>query len=717
MFALHGRGEKLCDGVTRREVLRVGGLSAMGLSLPTLLRAKETATASKALDPTFGRAKNVIFLWLQGGPPQHETFDPKPDAPAEIRGVFKPIQTNVPDIHFCELLPRTARRADKLAVVRSMATDDNIHSSSGYWVLTGYKYVGPNARTIQPTDWPYFGSLVKMHRPSKQLPPLTSVWVPDLMRLNENVTPAGQTGGFLGRAWDPERIVGDPSDPNYEVKGLEQTEISPLRLKHRISLLEQIEQHYGTLERGGASQLYDTYQQQAFDLITAGRAREAFAIGREPQRTRAAYGHTKWGQTVLLARRLIEAGVRLVHVNWCREPGDSAVDNPMWDTHAQNADRMEDVLCPQFDVGFTALLDDLEGRGLLDETLVVAVGEFGRTPKINPLGGRDHWGSVFSFVLAGAGISGGQVYGSSDKNGAYPKTDRVEPQDLTATIFHLLGIDPAGVFLDRGDRPHRLTLGTPIYRLLGTEPATRERTTPGGDLARLGPLDDSPLLNTDFETNVPLRPVDFGSRPKGWRATPLADGTNPGAFGVRLVDGNDSGSEEESRHVVIGYGIEEAAKSVEISQGIQALLAQEIRNPRVGHFALSVSVSAEGSSRGYFENVFLTNFTCRLVIFRYADAAKDPTRREELASATFRPTFSDADERRYETFQLRALLDSSKPGSNFAIGKGLGAAVVVEKTSAGVLWLEPGKAHRALLRIDDVKLDYRGRGFDENVKV
>jgi hypothetical protein len=204
-------------GISRREWLRVGGLGALGLSLPGLLGAQERPTSAvpppltRLQGATFGRAKNVIFLWLQGGPPQHETFDPKPDAPVDIRGPFRPIATNVPGIRFCELLPRTAARADKLAVVRSLHTNDDNHDVSGYWVLTGYPYGPGSARQIKPNDWPYFGSLVKMLKPSERLPALSAVWVPDMMRLNDNVTPAGQTAGFLGKLWEPERFVGDPA--------------------------------------------------------------------------------------------------------------------------------------------------------------------------------------------------------------------------------------------------------------------------------------------------------------------------------------------------------------------------------------------------------------------------------------------------------------------------------------------------------------------------
>ncbi len=203
MFTLHNRPARLCDGISRRELLRVGGLSALGLSLPALLQARTGPETERGRAGSFGRAKNVIFLWLQGGPPQHETFDPKPDAPAEIRGEFRPIRTNVPGIQIGELLPRTAALADRLAVVRSMCTHSDLHDASGYWVLTGYRYTGQQSRQISPGDWPYLGSVIRVLKPSEKLPSHTSVWLPDVMRLNDNVQPAGQTGGFLGRRWDP----------------------------------------------------------------------------------------------------------------------------------------------------------------------------------------------------------------------------------------------------------------------------------------------------------------------------------------------------------------------------------------------------------------------------------------------------------------------------------------------------------------------------------
>jgi hypothetical protein len=717
MFSIHDQPTSLCDGLSRRELLRIGGLSTLGLSLPTLLRAREDSSRTNN-DPTFGKAKSIIYLWLQGGPPQHETFDPKPMAPAEIRGPFQPIQTNVVGTHFGELLPRTARIADKLAVVRSLSTGNNIHSASGYHVLTGYKYRGPNPRTISPIDWPYVGSIVKMLKPSEKLPPLSTVWIPRRMRLNENVMPAGQTAGFLGQQWDPDRFEGDPADPKYQVNGFQQTDVAPLRLNQRKSLLQQFEGHFRDTERGKAIGIYNQFQSQAFDILTGGKVRDAFDMNKESPKSRDKFGRNTWGQSLLLARRLVEVGVRMVHVNWAREPGDSAVDNPMWDTHALNADRLEDVLCPIFDVGFPALINDLDERGLLDETLVVAVAEFGRTPKINAKAGRDHWGSVFSFAMAGAGISGGQVYGESDKNGGFPAKDKVTPGDLTATIFHLLGINPLGTFNDAERREHRLTEGTPLTTLLGTKTKALQKTSPGGEIARVPPFDNSLLINSDFQAAVPLRPVDFGSRPKGWRASPIISNSSDD-FGICLVEEIQQ-KMKSNKHVAMGLGIADGQSEIKLSQNAQLILAQEMRNPRLGQFSFSVNACLVASSEDFYEKVFRKNFTCRLVIYRYNELTKNPTQRQEFISEPFQPPFASTKSTQPKTqrFKIEKRLDSAKPGQNFPIGKGFGVAVIVEKTSPGTLTVPAnGTANRAFLRIDSVQLEFNSRTINEKVKV
>lgn len=453
----------------RRRLLQVGAIPTLRLGLSHLLGLGTRGIASEsnpARSSTFGRAKNVIYLYLSGGPSQYETFDPKPDAPVEIRGTFKPIATKVPGINFCELLPRTAQIADRLAVVRSFATDDNNHESGGYWVNTGHKYTGPDMRALAPTDWPTLGSIVKLLKPAEQ-GPFSAVMLPEPIIANPNVFLPGQNAGFLGARWDPEIFKCDPAAPRFRIDGFSLPEdISESRLSSRAASLSQLNAAARLADSSPIVHQYGRLQQDALGILVSGSARAAFDMDKEPAEIRDRYGRGKWAQSVLLARRLIEAGVRMVFVNWPREPGDLSVGNPLWDTHSENDKRMKEVLCPQFDLGFTALIEDLESRGLLDETLVVAIGEMGRTPKFNAAGGRDHWGQVFSFVMAGGGIRSGQVYGASDREGAYPLRDKVQPPDLTATILHLLGIGHEAFFPDRTGRPIRATEGQPLRELV-----------------------------------------------------------------------------------------------------------------------------------------------------------------------------------------------------------------------------------------------------------
>jgi hypothetical protein len=675
---------------TRREVIAVGGLSTLGLTLPVLLGSQSRGVAvepnrlARDVGATFGRAKNCIFLWLQGGPPQHETFDPKPDAPVEIRGPFKPIATTVPGVRFCELLPRTARHAHELAVVRSLSTRDDNHDVSGYWVLTGYPYGPGSARQIKPTDWPYFGSVVKMLKPSTRLPALTTVWVPDVMRLNDNVTPAGQTAGFLGKQWEPERFVGDPAKPDYRIDGLDFGEdFSKERVASREALLGQLDRSFDRRSGADAVRAWDRLSVHAYDLVTSGAARAAFDLSKETDKTRDRYGRYTWGQSCLLARRLVEAGVRLVHVNWPREPGDSAVDNPLWDTHAQNADRLQDFLCPMFDVTFDALMNDLADRGLLSETLVVVVGEFGRTPKINAVGGRDHWGHVFSAAFAGAGVRGGSVVGASDKNGAYPVTDPISGGDFTATIYHLLGIDPHGMFRDKADRPHPLTKGEPIGGVLGAN--TTERGEPGGDTALVPPYDASLILDTDFTAKRPLIACTPPTREKGWRADPLV--------GPLAVTKDEPG-------VFVGFDA-----GGELPAGAAAVLAQEIRNARGGNYTFTVEAAGEAATADAFATLFAAHFECRLALIRYKDAKKDPRAATDLGSVAFKPEFA-----KKQAFAVDRFLGSRGGGSNFPIGNGLGVRLSVTKTTPGTLTC----AGRAGLRVSGVKLEFGPAPRDDN---
>ncbi len=712
MFSIYDQGRAW----SRREMLRVGGLSALGLSLPQLKRA-QAATAESSGGAMFGRAKNVIFLWLQGGPPQHETFDPKPDAPLEIRGEFNPISTNVPGIQISELLPRTAAMADKYAIVRSLETHSDLHDASGYWVLTGYKYNGQQSRQIsRATDWPYLGSVIRMLAPSPTLPAYTSVWLPDMMRLNDNVTPAGQTAGFLGMGWDPARIICDPSDPNFQIEGLSlPSEIPAMRFSARQSLLSQVERHFDRLARGSAVNVYDRQTQESFDLLTSGRSRQAFDLSREPQAVREKYGLHEWGQSVLLARRLVEAGAKLVHVNWPREKGDEAVNNPMWDTHAQNSDRLQEALCPLFDVTYTALLDDLEQRGLLSETLVVAIGEFGRTPKINSQGGRDHWGHVFSFLLAGAGIRGGQVYGSSDQHAAYPRDNRLEPQDLTATILHLLGVGHQAMFHDIGGRPMHATLGEPLYQLLGDEPATNDRCTAQGNVQLVPPFTKAPIFEGSFEENQVLAEVGRKQRFTRWQAKPLAVSTAVLDFGATLMD-DATLSRTGHRCAALGIGLshpEGQRADAILPANARAVLTQQIRNPRAGTYVVKLHAAAGGSPADW--DWLATHFQFRLSLFGYQSLEKNPWDGvREYVSLPVTPRFADDGTAPYQEFQLTKFLRSQDGGAS-EIEMGVGLAVWLERKTPGDL---PIPAHRrAFLRLDDVEVTFTPRPRNDNVTV
>jgi hypothetical protein len=418
---------------------------------------------------SFGRAKSCILLFLAGGPPQHETFDPKPDAPIEIRGNFHSLPTSVPGTHFCETLPHTARVAHRFAVVRSMTTDINSHSTSAAFMLTGY--VPPSkAENVPagPEDWPSIAAVVGAMKRSERSP-MSSVVLPEIMANDGNIVWPGQNGGFMGSAWHPLTMKCDPSQIPMRIEGMTLEEsMTAVRLAERFDLLRQLDAQFEAGAHSGAIGDFGRMHQKAFDLLHSDASRAAFQLEREPAALRAAYGPHKFGQSVLLARRLVEAGTRLVQVNWPREGAAEVKGSPLWDTHANNGGRVRDVLCPQFDRTFATLLDDLAARGLLDETLVVAMGEFGRSPKINAAGGRDHWGSCFSVALAGAGIPGGQIVGSSDRIGGVPDSRPLHPPDLAATIFHLLGLAPNAEFRDPLGRPRFLTdSGTPIRELVG----------------------------------------------------------------------------------------------------------------------------------------------------------------------------------------------------------------------------------------------------------
>lgn len=453
--------------LNRREWLRVGGLGAMGLSLPGVLGASQAGSSRQA---SFGRAQSCILLFLSGGPPQHETFDPKPEAPLEIRGDIQSIPTSVPGVHFSEVLPRTARLAHRMSVIRSMTTGINAHSTSGAFMLTGYEPLS-KAENVPAggNDWPSIAAAVGALRPSKRSP-LSSVVLPEWIENNGHIVWPGQNAGFMGAAWHPQMIRCDPSAQRLRIEGMSLAEgMTEMRFSERGSLLRQLDDHLKALDSNPQIAELDAMHQRAFDLIHSESSRAALQIEREPAAMRDRYGRGKFGQGVLLARRLVEAGSRMVQVNWARELEDQNAGSPMWDTHQRNGQRVRTVLAPQFDQAYAALIEDLAARGMLDETLVVVMGEFGRSPTINKSGGRDHWGNVFSVALAGAGVPGGQIIGASDKNGGFPADRPVRPPDLAATLFHLLGIHPNHEFMDPVQRPRPVTdAGVPLREITGT---------------------------------------------------------------------------------------------------------------------------------------------------------------------------------------------------------------------------------------------------------
>jgi hypothetical protein len=338
-------------------------------------------------------------------------------------------------------------------------------------MLTGYPHQPMNVENSKPgapNNWPCIGAVVRMLRQTQGAHPSglpAAVTLPEHIWNTGGITWPGQDAGFLGKTADPWLLMCDPSRADFQIPELGlPNDVPPLRLHGRASLLDQVNRHWEAVDRSGTSSRYDTLSQQAFDLLRSPKARQAFDVHQEPPAVRDRYGRSRFGQSVLLARRLVQAGVSLVQVNWTRTKEDSDT-NPVWDTHAKNSERLRTALMPPMDQAYSALLNDLGDRGLLEETLVIWMGEFGRTPKINGSGGRDHWGHVFSVALAGGGVRGGQVYGASDRIGGYPKEGRVQPQDLTATLFHCLGFAPETEFRDPFGRPLVISRGEVIRQV------------------------------------------------------------------------------------------------------------------------------------------------------------------------------------------------------------------------------------------------------------
>ena len=468
MLSVQGRGVRLCDGVTRRDLLQAGGVGLLGLSLPHLLNQR-ALRADELVSTSNGKAKACIVLFMMGGPPQHSTWDPKPETPPEIRGEFKPIATAVPGLQVSELMPRTAMLTPDICVIRSMSTGDNAHSSSGYYMLTGKPHQPLNAENANPgapNDHPNLGAVLRKLKGDHEGLPAAVRLPHHIFNTDRSVWP-GQDAGLLGRQNDPWLFACEPGSPVFQIPELNVPgEVVGDRLDGRQSLLSQVNNRLDAIDRSGAPGRFDRYTGLAFDLLRSTRARQAFRLDLEPEKVRDRYGRSQFGQSVLLARRLVEAGVALVQVNWYRGP-DEPAEAPCWDSHQKEALRLRTALGPPADQAYSALLEDLKSRGMLDETLVVWSAEFGRTPKINSAAGRDHWGHVFSVALSGGGVRGGQVIGSSDRIGGYPKDAKVQPQDLTATIFHCLGYSPDSEIRDNLNRPYPISRGDVIRQAVG----------------------------------------------------------------------------------------------------------------------------------------------------------------------------------------------------------------------------------------------------------
>ncbi len=457
--------------MSRRALLQLGGLGVFGLSLEHLLLARQVQAQSGtdrlagsqfANAPGFGKAKSCILMFMWGGPSQLETWDLKPQAPAEVRGEFQSIDTTVPSIRISEHFPHLARLAEKYAIIRSLTHDDPAHLSSVHHVMTGRHAPKVKSDAAPPSrnDWPHMGSVLSKLRPSTgPLPPFVTLPWTVMHPAAPGGTAPGQNAGWLGQAHDPFLVTGDPNAANFRVSGLDLIDgLSAARIDARHALLNQLNACPAMAPTSASS--FGNMQDRAFDMLTSAAVRSAFDLGQEPNVVRDRYGRHIHGQGLLLARRLIEKGVSLVCVNW-HQDGQN-----FWDTHGDNFRRLKNDLMPPCDRGFSALLEDLSGRGLLDETLLVWVGEFGRRPQISRNNaGREHWPWCASAVFAGGGTRGGQVYGRSDAHAAYPVENPVSPADITATIYHALGI-PADLFLhDREDRPVRLTEGAPVAPL------------------------------------------------------------------------------------------------------------------------------------------------------------------------------------------------------------------------------------------------------------
>jgi hypothetical protein len=478
-------GKDLCDrelGVTRRDLLRVGGAGLLGLSLGSMLQLKAQAKQSTGGGPGWGRAKSIILCYLQGGPSHIDLWDPKQNVPDNVRSAYSPIATKLPGVQFTEILPKLAQRNDRFTMIRSMSYTPNglfNHTAAIYQMMTGYTTdkVSPSGQLEPPSpkDFPNFGSQLIRLRPTSE-PMLPFVMLPRPLQ-ESNVVGKGGTAGFLGKAYDPYTLY--PPGDDMDMKKMDRIKVDDLqlhpevfaeRLQRRARLRELISAGMPRIDKAVSEYKLNEYYDQALNLIVSGRARDAFALDREPADIRDRYGRNTFGQSCLLARRLIEAGTRVVEVIW---PKVANSDNHSWDHHKDLTKRMKTQSGPMLDGGLSALIGDLDERGMLEDTLVVAVGEFGRSPQrgISTSGndnsgdGRDHWPYCYTSVVAGAGIKRGYVHGRSDKTASAPLEDPVHPGQLLATIYHAFGINPQTIVHNHLNQPRELVKAEAITRL------------------------------------------------------------------------------------------------------------------------------------------------------------------------------------------------------------------------------------------------------------
>ena len=458
MTSADGFGHRHTTGLSRRELLQVGYSGLMGVGLSSLLAGRSQAAKRGDGESSASRKpKSIVIVFLTGAASHHDTFDMKPHAPAAIRGDFQPIATSTPGLHICEHLPLLAARAKKYALIRTLSHGDNNHLMSTHHVLTGTRQPGGFFdKVASRDDWPCYSSALSYLQPRRDGIP-SGVNLPTFLQQGPLTWP-GQHAGFFGPKYDPWQITGDPNKKNFRVDALTLAEgVNVNRLKNRRALLNELNRQQKTMAAIAEADRVTNDQQLAFSILTSSKLARAFQLNRESDKVRDRYGRNTTGQSLLLARRLLQVGVPIVQANIGRVQ--------TWDNHSNLFPTLKNRLLPPLDQGVAALLDDLESSGRLDDTLVMMLGEFGRTPKINKSKGRDHWGPCFFGLFAGAGVRGGQVIGRSDATGAYPLTTPFSPDDIGATVYDLLGIDHEMEVRDRLNRPVRLNRGKVISQL------------------------------------------------------------------------------------------------------------------------------------------------------------------------------------------------------------------------------------------------------------